>query len=673
MGSIRLGPHDGKSGVWVGSTGQISLDSQDYGPTSRTDYWAQIQPPRHGYTIYVKKASGGPSIHVAHDEDELLWYLSIFTPNQSNSVSTGLGNAHSFEILVVSRENEGVETTDLVFNIDAGMAMSYPAFDDPYLIRNIKSPDIIDPFSEIVSNGDSRHPSGDGSIQLNGAGEWINLPADGTFKSPAGLFEFWVRPELTGEPQTLWVCRPSLSIELIPNAIDNTVYNIKITDLSSQNFYIVAQTLIPRKWTQLCFIFVGDYLSDIFINGSLLNSPVFYVSWESSTVDSHTIGSSTGNSFTGNFSILRYYSGPAVNLTTTVTTNYLALAKRFGHVLGVGSLRFVHQPYNDWTGVGDYSLSYSNPSKTSSRAADRPMKSYVRPSDPALSPQRDDRWFGPLLTIGANADSITGAGLQSQDFNCYTISQWVKVDDFPKKFVDNPGFSKTVRAKSMCFTKFWYDTIDSFPGLSAGIIEFGAMAPYYIKNDGDFNKYAFSPFSFGVRLSYGDSEHRGAGKSDSIYTDYKFNLGEWYLLTMEISEIERGIDVTSFLLKLYVNDQLEATAVTDAAPWARSNYSYKSTGLYAKHHNKRRGGRVAAEPGFLPATVGGGKPLDKIKNSTTHGFNRRRFIDLTGLTRIEYSPISSINRIKYHGQDVAFGKTFIYLSPFSESVYQQLQ
>jgi hypothetical protein len=42
------------------------------GPTSSTGYWAGINPPSGGYTIYLNKASNGPSIYIANNDTKLI-------------------------------------------------------------------------------------------------------------------------------------------------------------------------------------------------------------------------------------------------------------------------------------------------------------------------------------------------------------------------------------------------------------------------------------------------------------------------------------------------------------------------------------------------------------------------------------------------------------------------
>jgi len=68
--------------------------SGDYGPTNVTGFYNGITPPSGGYTIYVHKNSGGPSIHVANDDTQCIFFLKSFgatgdTINEVLSWSTG--------------------------------------------------------------------------------------------------------------------------------------------------------------------------------------------------------------------------------------------------------------------------------------------------------------------------------------------------------------------------------------------------------------------------------------------------------------------------------------------------------------------------------------------------------------------------------------------------------
>ena len=73
----------GASGISSATRGGFKVGvvgGADYGPTSTTDFWNGVTPPVGGYTIYVDKASQGPSIHVASDDNQCIFFLkSLFS------------------------------------------------------------------------------------------------------------------------------------------------------------------------------------------------------------------------------------------------------------------------------------------------------------------------------------------------------------------------------------------------------------------------------------------------------------------------------------------------------------------------------------------------------------------------------------------------------------------
>ena len=60
----------------------------DYGPTNVSGFYNGITPPVGGYTIYVHKESQGPSVHVAYDDSQCIFFLKSFgaTGNTINEV-----------------------------------------------------------------------------------------------------------------------------------------------------------------------------------------------------------------------------------------------------------------------------------------------------------------------------------------------------------------------------------------------------------------------------------------------------------------------------------------------------------------------------------------------------------------------------------------------------------
>ncbi len=72
-----------KGNFWIG-TGDVGK-----GPTSTTDYYNGITPPSGGYTIYLNKASGGPSIYTAANDSQLISLTNTISYITTNYISNG--------------------------------------------------------------------------------------------------------------------------------------------------------------------------------------------------------------------------------------------------------------------------------------------------------------------------------------------------------------------------------------------------------------------------------------------------------------------------------------------------------------------------------------------------------------------------------------------------------
>lgn len=120
----------------------------------------------------------------------------------------------------------------------------------------------------------------------------------------------------------------------------------------------------------------------------------------------------------------------------------------------------------------------------------------------------------------------------------YTISFEMRLNNFPSKihqakpnkYDSSPKITKKYTSRRSDIISFNYDTENV-----NNKIEFGAMAPFGIKTD-TFNKIRlydnnFDNFSIAACLTYDDN------KKLSIYTDYKFKLGQTYNIKLSIRRI----------------------------------------------------------------------------------------------------------------------------------------
>lgn len=110
-----------KSSFWIGA-GDVPK-----GTTELTDYWNGISPPNGGYTIYLNKASQGPSIYVATNDADLISLTSIISGTAYGSAALALQYYQSqTDKMVLDMDYQPITTTNLAWAVDAGFAPSYP-------------------------------------------------------------------------------------------------------------------------------------------------------------------------------------------------------------------------------------------------------------------------------------------------------------------------------------------------------------------------------------------------------------------------------------------------------------------------------------------------------------------------------------------------------------------
>ena len=103
----------------------------DYGPTSSSGFYQGITPPVSGYTIYVDRASGGPSIHVANNDTQCIFFLKSFGATGS-TISEVLAWATAQTTLYVatadltSADLTSLITSGLTLNLQTIGTSSYP-------------------------------------------------------------------------------------------------------------------------------------------------------------------------------------------------------------------------------------------------------------------------------------------------------------------------------------------------------------------------------------------------------------------------------------------------------------------------------------------------------------------------------------------------------------------
>jgi hypothetical protein len=152
-----------KKGNFYIGTGDVGK-----GPTSTTGYYNGITPPSGGYTIYLNKESGGPSIYTASNDAQLISLTNSIAGTSYTTANECLVYfAGQSDKVVLNRDYEGVVTDGLIFNLDAGFTPSYPKNGTTWY-------DVGGTNNGTLTNGPTFSTDGNGSIVFDGTNDYVD-------------------------------------------------------------------------------------------------------------------------------------------------------------------------------------------------------------------------------------------------------------------------------------------------------------------------------------------------------------------------------------------------------------------------------------------------------------------------------------------------------------------
>lgn len=278
-------------------------------PADLTEFYTGICPINGGYTIYINKASNGPSIYAPQNDTDLVNITKIL----GGSVST-VGEAlvwinSQSNMTVVNVNYPSIVTNGLVINLDAGFVSSYPKGGTGW--RDLSGNGIN---GELI-NGVSYNSVNGGSLVFDGT--------DDTCRFPANTFT-------TGSPQngtfiidmTFPVLNTSVSTILFSDGgtTNNLIYLYRNTNFGVNSYSwliytnvgarLLGGTYSPGERYQVAYTF--DSLGNVaaYRDGALINSstwPAGSTSWNRvGTLIPFVRPSSPGN--TGSISSFMYYN-----------------------------------------------------------------------------------------------------------------------------------------------------------------------------------------------------------------------------------------------------------------------------------------------------------------------------------------------------------------------------
>ena len=304
-----------KKGNFFIGTGDVGK-----GPTETTGYYNGITPPSGGYTIYLNKASQGPSIYVASSDDELINITNRITGTSYTTVNECFNYyASQSDKMVLDKDYSSVVTSGLVFNLDADFLPSYPRNGTTWydLSSGGNNGTLVN--SPVFTNS---------SIVFDGINDYINLSTNIQSGYTQATYEFVCMPTSLPSPgdyKQLYIQENSTWIALY-NVGSGAFFGIDLANGSgwfdnnggSNTNARTTSTIEVNKYYHVVYSWDGNNVR-VYLNGVLHNTAsTLQASNGRQNVTTLGPGSShrnigsrysgSGNNWIGNMNIVKFYN-----------------------------------------------------------------------------------------------------------------------------------------------------------------------------------------------------------------------------------------------------------------------------------------------------------------------------------------------------------------------------
>ena len=292
-----------KGNFWIG-TGDVGK-----GPTSSTGYYNGITPPSGGYTIYLNKASGGPSIYTVTTEAQMV-SLTNSIGSQSFTTSGQCLNwfATQTDKMIFNIDYPAVVTNGLILNMDAAFVPSYPTSGTSWYSVGVSGN------TGSLVNGPTYS---DGSIVFDGTNDGVSITPTPTITS-AFTFNMWVNKTQSKDNAAIIAIQGTLW------QIDNNV----IYWWSNVNFGPMSHSFSStlNQWYNFC-ITQNNQTAKLYINSTLVMTTT--MTNVNTTRGDNTIGGwgIGGRPWLGKISLTQIYN--RVLSDSEISQNYEAIGTRY--------------------------------------------------------------------------------------------------------------------------------------------------------------------------------------------------------------------------------------------------------------------------------------------------------------------------------------------------------
>jgi hypothetical protein len=260
-----------KKGNFYIGTGDVGK-----GPTSSTGFYNGITPPSGGYTIYLNKETGGPSIYTVTTEAQMV-SLTNTIGAQSFTTSGQCINwfATQTDKMIFNIDYPAIVTNGLVLNLDAGFTPSYPTTETPWY-------DVSSGGNNgTLTNGPTFNSANGGSIVFDGVDDYVTIP-NFNYGRTSFSVESWIMYTADNSGYKVgavgsWVSSTSQQNQFLlfsegAGGIAPGWAYFAITTTTGVDILVRdSNYMVINTWYQLCGVFNGNSIK-IYLNGELKNT-----------------------------------------------------------------------------------------------------------------------------------------------------------------------------------------------------------------------------------------------------------------------------------------------------------------------------------------------------------------------------------------------------------------
>ena len=156
-------------------------------PTNLSQFYTGICPIIGGYTIYINKASNGPSIYAPKNDTQLIEITNNLGGNVTTATEALVWINSQSTMTVLNNNYPSIVTSGLVQNWDSGFVSSYPKTGTTW--KNLS----VGGINSSLVNGVGYNSENFGSLVFDGVDDVITSSAGNNYPYPYHTFEIWVK------------------------------------------------------------------------------------------------------------------------------------------------------------------------------------------------------------------------------------------------------------------------------------------------------------------------------------------------------------------------------------------------------------------------------------------------------------------------------------------------